>query len=356
MLMDRSEPAAPADLEVLAAAALFELSAAPVSCAPIVRGHIHDTFVVTVADGARFLLQRLSRAVFRDIDGLMHNIALVTSHLARRPGKLEALRLVRASGGATHAEAADGTPWRAYHFIEGARTFDEATGTAMARSAAAAFADFQARLADIDVGELRETIPRFFDSEWRKEELDAAEAEDASGRAAEVSAELDFVDSRGWMLPRMNDALRRGLMPSRVVHGDTKLNNILFAADGTTPRCIVDLDTCMPGYSLFDFGDLVRITASTGREDELDLGSVTIDVDRYGAIEEGYLSVLGDVLTPFERENMAFAARLVTLTIGMRFLADHIAGDTYFKVSRDGQNLDRARVQFRLVSEMERWL
>ena len=145
-------------------------------------------------------------------------------------------------------------------------------------------------------------------------------------------------------------------MPRRVIHGDTKLNNVLFDVETGQPRCIVDLDTCMPGYSLFDFGDLVRFTAATSDEDERELDRVGVDVEMYRALCDGYLEKASGFLNAFEVEHMAFAARIVTLTIGMRFLADHIKGDVYFKIEREGHNLDRARVQLRMVDAMERRL
>ncbi|MEE2941083.1 MAG: phosphotransferase, partial [Planctomycetota bacterium] len=215
---------------------------------------------------------------------------------------------------------------------------------------------FQVRLAGLDAKELRTTIPDFFDSEARLRQLDVAAAADANGRRDSVEAELAFVGERRATCSVMEEALRSGRMPARVVHGDTKLNNVLFDRASGEPRCVVDLDTCMPGYSLYDFGDLVRFTAATCDEDERDLDLARIDGDTFRALEAGYLEHAAAFLTPFERDHMAFSARLVTLTIGMRFLADHLAGDRYFKISRSGQNLDRARVQFALVADMERRL
>ena len=164
------------------------------------------------------------------------------------------------------------------------------------------------------------------------------------------------MEARRAQLSVFEDALRAGRMPRRVIHGDTKLNNVLFDSESGQPRCIVDLDTCMPGYSLFDFGDLVRFTAATSDEDERDLDRVGVDVELYGALCDGYLEKASGFLNGFEVERMAFAAHIVTLTIGMRFLADHVLGDEYFKIEREGHNLDRARVQLRMVEAMEQSL
>lgn len=327
------------------------------------RGHIHSTFVSTwrlphLTRPRRYLHQRMNASVFEDIPALMHNVGLVTRHMEETEhdaNALEALRVVRALDDSDYAEAG-GAPWRTYEFIEGAVSYDRPKDPEMARRAASAFAEFQVRLSSLDPEQLRTTIPDFFNSEVRLRQLDDSVGADVCERAAGVAPELDFVQQRRAHTSVMEAALREGRMPSRVVHGDTKLNNVLFDEAGGYPRCVVDLDTCMPGYSLYDFGDLVRFTAATAAEDEQDLGKVTVDLDLYAALRDGYMEHAAHFLLPFEVEHMAFAARLVTMTVGMRFLADHIAGDRYFKISREGQNLDRARVQFRLVEEMERRL
>ena len=331
------------------------------------RGHIHDTFVstwrMTEGDGSvrRFLHQRMKDAVFEDIPALMHNVAVVTKHLKDAPvgevddatAHLTALQLVHANDGGDYVIAA-GTPWRTYDFVEGTLSYDHPKDANMAFAAASAFGDFQVRLSSLDPGELRVTIPNFFNSEARLSQLDDACRRDPVGRLASVPTELEAIHRRRDEASVMERALRDKTMPPRVVHGDTKLNNVLFDTEKDVPRCIVDLDTCMSGYSLFDFGDLVRFTAATADEDELDLSLVSIDMEIYRALREGYLRHASHFLTPFERKHMAFSARLVSLTLAMRFLSDHILGDVYFKTSRPDHNLHRARVQLRLVEEMER--
>lgn len=348
------------DAELEEAVRLFAIEGDLEGTEELRRGHIHTTYVSTwrgVLGPERYLHQRMNAAVFRDIPALMHNVGKVTRHLAARaePGAMEALQLVPAVDGRDYAETAD-APWRTYRFVEGTVSHDHPRDAEMAYRAASAFGDFQVRLASLDASDLRTTIPDFFDSEVRLAQLDAAVAADPRGRAASVGAELAFVGARRAGCSVMEDALRTGRMPRRVVHGDTKLNNVLFDRATGRPRCVVDLDTCMPGYSLYDFGDLVRFTAAGCDEDERDLARAVVDMETYRALEAGYLEHAAAFLTPFEREHMAFSARLVTLTIGMRFLADHVAGDRYFKISREGQNLDRARVQFALVADLERRL
>lgn len=345
--------------EIEAAIRGFDLKGTLDGVEELRRGHIHSTFVSTWrpangGSGARFLHQRMNDAVFEDIPALMHNVAVVTRHMAetRVDGDLEALRLVAGRSGAPYV-ISEGTPWRTYEFVEGAVSYEHPKDVEMAYRAASAFADFQVRLSTLDPEELRITIPNFFDSEVRLAQLDDAVLRDTAGRVEHVAAELEFIEERRVHMSVMQGALRAGVMPHRVVHGDTKLNNVLFDESSDLPRCIVDLDTCMSGYSLYDFGDLVRFTAATADEDERDLDKVSVDLELYGALREGYLEHASAFLMPFELDHMAFAARLVTLTLGCRFLADHLHGDRYFKIAREGQNLDRARVQLRLVEEME---
>jgi Ser/Thr protein kinase RdoA (MazF antagonist) len=247
-------------------------------------------------------------------------------------------------------------PWRTYGFVENTRSDDLCHDTEQAFEAARAFGQFQARLTDLDASQLRETIPRFFSSPYRMQQLEEAIADDPVDRATASAAEIDFALERRALVGVAEDRLKRGLWPHRVIHGDTKLNNILFDIDTGAARCIVDLDTCMPGYSLYDFGDLVRFTAATSTEDESDLDRVEMDLDLYRALASGYLEHASDFLTQDEVQHMPFAARLVTFTVGLRFLADHLAGDVYFKIAHPGHNLDRARVQFKLVESMERQL
>ena len=341
-----------------AAASRFAIEGELIEVVPHQRGHIHDTFISTFreADGSlrRFLHQRMNRRVFTDLDALMHNVERVTSHLESLHSEdgLETLRLVRTREGAAWFEDEDGA-WRTYHFLEGTVSYDHCPGPELAHAAARAFGGFQARLQGLPAGELRMTIPHFFSSPYRLEQLDEARRLDAADRVKETAAELAFVDQRRELVFAIEKRLEDGRLTSRVVHGDTKLNNVLFDAQSGQARCVVDLDTCMPGWSLYDFGDLVRFTAATSSEDETDLCRAGMDLELYAALVEGYLEGAGEFLTAEERTLMPLAARLVTLTIGMRFLADHLAGDIYFKVSRPGQNLDRARVQFAQVADME---
>ena len=327
------------------------------------RGHIHDTFVSSWRVGEelqRYLHQRINREVFRDVDGLMHNIRAITSHLGAKLGEpndaeaFRTLQLVQAHDGGSYLVDSAGGAWRTYEYIEESESHDACENREQAYEAARVFGRFQELLSDIDVSGLRETIPNFFSSPHRLFQLEAAIGEDRAGRRESVQADIDFVLARRDLVRSIDALLRDGVVPQRVVHGDTKLNNVLFHRETRAALAVVDLDTCMPGYSLYDFGDLVRFTAATSAEDEGDLECVGTDLELYAALVDGYLEHAADFLTERERLLMPLAARLVTLTIGMRFLADHLNGDVYFKTHRENHNLDRARVQFGMVAFMEK--
>lgn len=323
------------------------------------RGHIHDTFVSTWLVGGcarRYLHQRINHLVFQDVAGLMHNIELVTEHLRRKLDSgtiFRTLRVVPTVTGATYLETG-GAYWRTYEFVENTRSFDQCAGPAQAFEVARVFARFQNLLSDIDVAALRETIPDFFSSPRRLAQLESAASADAVGRRAAAADELAFVDERRDLVEVIENGMRDGDIPRRIVHGDTKLNNVLFSTINARAVCVVDLDTCMPAYSLYDFGDLVRFTAARHAEDETDLGLVGIDLELYDALVAGYRDQASSFLTKREVELMPVSARLVTMTIGMRFLTDYLAGDVYFKTAREHHNLERCRTQFEMVRDMER--
>lgn len=339
----------------------FAIEGSLVDVQPLQRGHIHDTFVSSWSrDGAtvRFLHQRMNDKVFQDIPAVMHNIETVSRHLRgkmagnRTLDGFRVLDLVNTKEDRSYL-VCDAGQWRTYSFIENTLSYDHCKGPEQAFEAARAFGWFQSQLADLDAANLRETLPKFFSTPHRLQQFHDALEEDPRNRAADCIEDIQFANRRRDMAFVIDEKLKSGEIPMRTVHGDTKLNNVLFCNDSGRAQCIVDLDTCMPGYSLYDFGDLVRFTAATSAEDERDLSKVSTDLTLYRALVDGYLDGTRGALSKVEVELMPFAARLVTYTIGLRFLADHLAGDVYFKVGRENHNLDRARVQFRMVARME---
>lgn len=352
----------PSDDVVRGVATQFAIDGQLTAIDRLVRGHIHDTFVSTWLVGGnrqRFLHQRMNDAVFHDIPAVMHNIETVSSHLRRKMqgnrtlDGFRCLDLVKTREQRSYLMC-DSGQWRTYAFIENTTSSDHCSSAEQAFEAARAFGWFQSQLADLDAGHLRETLPRFFSTPHRLQQFEDALAEDPRNRANDCVPEIRFAQTRRDDAFVFEKMLQSGELPRRTVHGDTKLNNVLFCNTTGRALCIVDLDTCMPGYALYDFGDLVRFTAATSDEDERDLDKVGTDLELYRALVKGYLEGTSGALSPREVELMPFAARLVTYTIGLRFLADHLAGDVYFKVHREGHNLDRARVQFRMVELMEK--
>ncbi|RMF71661.1 MAG: aminoglycoside phosphotransferase family protein, partial [Planctomycetota bacterium] len=247
-----------------------------------------------------------------------------------------------------------GRVWRMYHFIEGTRTFTSPRSSAQATAAARAFGEFQALLADLPSPPLHETIPHFHDTPRRFAALRTSIADDAHRRAANAADEIAFCLAREASAGLLTDLHRRGAIPQRIVHNDAKISNVLFDDAGREAICVVDLDTVMPGLSLYDFGDMVRSMACSAAEDERDLSRVEVSPERFAALAAGYLEATGNLLVPAEREHLVDAARIITLEQGVRFLTDYLDGDRYYQTKRLNHNLDRCRTQLKLVASIER--
>ncbi len=341
-----------------AAASQFAFSGEVLGLTPHGGGHINDTYLVTCqTQGApvRYILQHINRHVFRDPVAVMQNIERVTAHLAvqeagQPDGARRALHLIPARDRRNWHVDAQGETWRAYRLIENARTYETATSEGQAFQAARAFGRFQQQLSSLPPPRLHETIPDFHNTPKRFTALERAIAADVAGRAALAKPEIEFARARQAITGNLLDA---GL-PERITHNDTKFNNVLLDDKTGEAVCVIDLDTVMPGLALYDFGDMVRTTTSPAAEDERDLSKVTMQFPMFEALVRGYLETAGAFLTPAERSFLAFSGKLITFEIGIRFLADYLAGDTYFKVHREGHNLDRCRTQFRLVESIER--
>ena len=331
----------------------FALSGAPVSSEPYGSGHINGTRLVVCDSGRRYILQQINTNVFCEPEKLMRNIELVTAHLRTKvEDPRGVLCLVPAFDGRSFA-VENGEYWRVYELVEGSVCYQSADA-ALFYESAVAFGRFQNQLSDFPADALIETIPRFHDTPARYLAFHRAVSQDAANRKERVSREIDFVLAREDFSHTLMDLQAAGGLPLRVTHNDTKINNVLFDEKTNTALCVIDLDTVMPGLSVNDFGDAIRFGASTAAEDEPDLSKVHFDLALYETYVDGYLSTCGGSLTKTEKDMLPTGAVMMTLECGMRFLSDHLAGDTYFHVSRAGQNLDRARTQFRLVEEMEK--
>jgi hypothetical protein len=342
---------------VAAAAGQFQISGQFLSAKPYGNGHINDTYcAVFDRDGAqvRYVLQRINQNVFKNPVALMENIERVTSHLAAQvKGEPDSgrrvLTLIPALDGKVWHLDAENSYWRAYNFIENARTYDAVESTDQAFQAAMAFGRFQKLLAGLPPPRLNDTIPDFHNTPKRFIALEQAIAADAAGRAAQAKPEIEFALAHKSITGVLLDAN----LPERVTHNDTKFNNVMLDDVTGEAICVIDLDTVMPGLALYDFGDMVRTTTSPALEDEQDLSKVTMQFPMFEALVRGYLTEAGGFLTKAEKQLLAFSGKLITFEIGIRFLADYLAGDKYFKVHREGHNLDRCRTQFKLVESIE---
>jgi aminoglycoside phosphotransferase (APT) family kinase protein len=325
---------------------------------PYGNGHINDSYCAEFClngVATRFILQRINHHVFSNPVAVMENIQRVTSHLATQvEGQPDAerrvLTLVPSRDGQAWIRDEEGSYWRAYRFVERARSYDTVQSPQQAFQAAKAFGQFQKMLTTLPAPRLHDTIPDFHHTPKRFAALKRAIATDAAGRAAQARSEIDFALAHESIVSGLLDPD----LPERVTHNDTKLNNVLLDDETGDAVCVIDLDTVMPGLAPYDFGDMVRTTTSPAAEDERDLAKVEMQFPMFEALVRGYLASAGEFLTAAEKQLLAFSGRLITFEIGIRFLADHLNGDTYFKVHREGHNLDRCRTQFALVRSIER--
>ncbi len=339
----------------------FEIYGDYISAEPYGSGHINDTYRASFNQGGtpvNYIFQRINHNIFKNPPALMENIARVTSHIFKKI-KSESnvtrrtLVIIKSLAGKVFHQDADGNFWRVYIFIEKAKTFDVIEREAQAYQAAKAFGEFQKTLVDLPGARLHETIPDFHNTPKRFDALEKAIAADVAGRVKLAGPEIEFV------LKRKSDAFlllnlhAQGAIPERITHNDTKLNNVMLDDITGEGVCVIDLDTVMPGLVHYDFGDMVRTSTSPAAEDEKDLSKVKMQFNMFEALLRGYLTTAKIFLDPVELKYLPFAGKLITMEIGVRFLTDFLAGDVYFKVHREGHNLDRCRTQCTLVNSIE---
>ncbi len=331
----------------------FQLDAEPVSCAPYGCGHINATYLAVTASGRRYILQKINHHTFRDVAGLMENITAVTEFLrTKTDDPRSVLTLVRTHEGASYLHAQEGY-WRVYNFVEDTLCLQLPETDEDFYQSAVGFGTFQQLLADFPAEKLHETIPNFHNTPDRYRAFLDVLDRDPMGRAAQVQPEIDFALARQAEMAALQAALTAGELPLRVTHNDTKLNNVLLDAKTRKALCVIDLDTVMPGSSLYDFGDSIRFGAATAAEDERDLSKMELSLERFRAFTRGYIRACPN-LTQKEVELLPLGAKVMTMECGIRFLTDYLDGDHYFAVHRSGQNLDRARTQFKLAADMEK--
>ncbi len=324
---------------------------------PYGSGHINSTWLAVhkSADGkeVKNLMQKISTAAFKNPEQLMENIVGVTEFLRDKVEEDGTLTVIPTLDGKNFYLDELGNYWRVYKFIEKATAYDKIENDNDFYTCGLAFGEFQQMLAEYPAEKLYETIVNFHNTPSRFADFKKALAEDKMGRAKDVQPEIDFVLAHECKADAITSKLESGEIPYRVTHNDTKLNNILIDDATGKAKCVIDLDTVMPGAAAYDFGDSIRFGASTGAEDETDLSKISVDVHLFEVFAKGYLSTANKFLTPAEKDSLVTGAYLMTLECGVRFLTDYLNGDVYFKIHRENHNLDRCRTQFKLVADME---
>lgn len=344
--------------DLLSIVSHFQLKGTTGTVNPLGSGLINDTYKVTTveADAPDYVLQRVNHTIFRDVDMLQANIEAVTRHIRKKleqQGEADierkVLHFLPADTGKTYWHDGENY-WRMMVFIPRAKTY-ETVNPEYSYYAGSAFGHFQAMLADIP-DTLGETIPDFHNMEFRLKQLREAVAADVAGRVKEVRPLLDELEKRADEMCKAERLHREGRLPKRVCHCDTKVNNMMFDEDGTV-LCVIDLDTVMPSFIFSDYGDFLRSAANTGLEDDPNLANVNFNMDIFRAFTKGYLESAKSFLLPVETENLPYAAALFPYMQCVRFLADYINGDTYYKISYPEHNLVRAKAQFKLLQSVE---
>lgn len=344
-------------------AGLFDMRADLVHGFPYGSGHINDTYCAVYDQAGqriRYIHQRLSTEAFKKPVELMENVDRVTTHALNEllkqnhpEARRRTLTCIPSVEGTPHAIDAAGNCWRTYPFIERARTYDTIESAAQATEAARAFGEFQKLAATLPGEPLHETIPGFHNTKQRFQHLIEAIEADTENRAAGVQKEIDWFMARQAEGSKVVDMLDNGELPLRVTHNDTKLNNVMLDDVTGEGICVIDLDTTMPGSAIYDFGDMVRTATSPVAEDELDVSKVEMRMFMFEALVKGYLSSAGDFLTDNERSLLAFSGKLLTMECGSRFLTDYLKGDVYFKVHREGHNIQRVHTQMALAESID---
>ena len=330
-------------------------------------GHINDTYLLereesgheTYEEFPSYVLQRINRCVFVHPEEVAENVWKITQYLQKEirnaggdPSR-ETLTVVPAKDGKPYVQDRSGEVWRLVHFIRGSMSYEIADTPQLFAASGEAFGHFQYLLRDFDVTCLTETIPDFHNTPKRYQRFEEAVSRDEAGRAESVSEEIEEIRKRSSVCSVLTDQIQSGELRQSVTHNDSKLNNVLFDSKTGRPLCVIDLDTVMPGLAAYDFGDSIRFGANHNLEDERDLGKVEFDIHLYKVYAEGFLKGSGAIFKDRELQSLAWGARIITMEQAIRFLTDYLEGDRYYHTDRKGQNLDRARVQLKLLGGME---
>ena len=330
----------------------FQIMGQPDFCKSFGHGHINYTFLITTDSGKQYILQRINTHVFKKPIQLMENVIAVTDHIRKKvDDPTQVLHFIPALDGKYYYRDERRRFWRCYEFVGGFCLEAPETDADFYESAVA-FGRFQEQLSDFPASSLHETIPNFHNTPDRFRMLHIAMDEDACDRLQYVQREIDFILEREHEAGTIQRMLESGELPLRVTHNDTKLNNVLLDMKTRKAKCVLDLDTVMPGSSLFDFGDSIRFGAATAPEDVQELSRMSLDLHRFEVYTRGYLEGCHS-LTKREIELLPLGAKIITLELAVRFLTDYLESDHYFKTEYPDHNLVRARAQLKLVQDME---
>ncbi len=341
---------------------------------PLPRGHINDTYVLTTKKDehiVRYVLQRINHTVFKDPCSVMGNIIRVTEHIRSRMQRMvrqahhpersrkidpglasRQLTVISSGNGAGFYKDPEGNFWRVYNFIENAVAYDTIESAELAYEVARMFGWFQKMLVDLPGPALHESICDFHNTPKRFETFQRVLKEDTCNRAKNAKPEIKFLFDNAAICDVLLNLAGKGKIPIRVTHNDTKVNNVMLDKNTNKGVCVIDLDTVMPGLSIYDFGDMIRTGTTFADEDERNLSKVDVNLPMFEVFVRGFAEQSRHFLTSTEKEHLAFAAKLITFEQFIRFLTDYLAGDVYYKVHREGHNLDRSRTQMKLVQSI----
>ena len=345
--------------EIKTAFEAFDRGGNILSVNQITAGLINATYLVETDKNEKYILQKINTFVFKNPDELMENIVGVTKHITERikeaggDYKRENLNFLPCSSGEYYFRDENDSAWRLYIYVDDAQTYNKPKDFDAFRDAGRAFGRFMKLLDGYPAETLHETIKNFHYTPARYENFLKAVEADVKGRRAECEEEIKFVNDRKADTHKLTDLIKDGVLPLRVTHNDTKLNNVLFDMKTDKGICVIDLDTIMPGLSLYDFGDSIRSGANKAAEDESDLSLVGIDLELFEVYVDGFLSETAESLNDAEIDNLAYGAKIMTFECGIRFLTDYLEGDVYFRTTHPEHNIVRARNQFKLVADME---
>lgn len=338
----------------------FSIDGTIESVRPFGSGHINGSFHLknVIAEGPDYLLQSINTYVFKDVPALINNVKLVTEHLRKQvianngDPKAEVLTMIETKTGEYYHRDHEGNYWRVYLFLKNTKSYDILETDVQAFEGGRAFGRFQSMLSSLDASLLRETIPNFHNVQYRLQNLELAIRSNALQRAKNCGVEIDFIFDRVEKMSTIFNLGKSGELPLRVIHNDTKFNNILFNQEDHV-QCVIDLDTVMPGFVAFDFGDAIRTVINNAAEDEADLSKITLNVRLFEAYAKGYLQEAVHFLNSSELNSLTYGVLLLPYLQAGRFLTDYLDGDRYFKIHFAEHNLQRARAQLKLVKELE---